>query len=72
MKSGQFRGYISVIYACNTKEEQHRLWETLVEVGQQMKDPWLLLGDFNVILNASERLHESGNLRDSGDARTIP
>lgn len=27
----------------------------------------MVLGDFNVILNSDERLHESGIVRDSGD-----
>lgn len=63
-KASQFWCYVSFIYASNASNEQTELWQDLEQL--YVQGPWLLMGDYNVILNAEERVHESGNVRDPG------
>lgn len=61
-KTGAFRGYISFIYASNQMGERQRMWLKLQEMSNIINEPWLLLGEFNVVLNVSEKLREDGNV----------
>lgn len=70
-KNGSFKGHGSFIYARNSKEERQQLWNTLVAYQMHISIPWLLIGDYNVILNLAERIHESGNIKDLGEELEI-
>ncbi|KAM3219264.1 hypothetical protein P3L10_023795 [Capsicum annuum] len=50
---------IPFVYAFNTKEERHELWESLVRHSRICTKPWMLLGDFNSILKAEDRIGEA-------------
>lgn len=56
---------LSVIYAFNTKEERRKeerrsLWENIMEQCKVCTKPWMLVGDFNSVLNEDDRI--GGNL----------
>lgn len=38
------------------------LWHDLCEIGARMADPWIVLGDFNNVLNKNERHGSSVSL----------
>uniref|UniRef100_A0A803Q3C3 Reverse transcriptase domain-containing protein n=1 Tax=Cannabis sativa TaxID=3483 RepID=A0A803Q3C3_CANSA len=48
--------YVSLVYAFNDVNKRAELWEELEEVASKVDEPWLLMGDFNEILNANERI----------------
>lgn len=37
------------------------LWEFLVDISQGMDNPWILLGDFNVVLDSTEKMSDIGS-----------
>ena len=41
----------TTIYASPTPTIRTRLWEYLVELRERIQVPWLVLGDFNEVLN---------------------
>nr|XP_009594786.1 uncharacterized protein LOC104091210 [Nicotiana tomentosiformis] len=47
---------VSFVYAFNTKEEKKGMWEYLKEHVASCKSPWLVIGDFNSILNMEDRI----------------
>nr|XP_009600461.1 uncharacterized protein LOC104095915 [Nicotiana tomentosiformis] len=47
---------VSFVYAFNTKEERRGLWEYLEEHVARCKRPWLVIGDFNSVLNMEDRI----------------
>ncbi|XP_070052661.1 uncharacterized protein [Nicotiana tomentosiformis] len=47
---------ITFVYVLNTKEERRILWEDLVIHSRTCRKPWLVLGDFNSILSAEDRI----------------
>ncbi|XP_020698808.2 uncharacterized protein LOC110111333 [Dendrobium catenatum] len=46
---------LSVIYASNDQADRLQLWDKIRELGVSISSPWLILGDFNCCLNASEK-----------------
>lgn len=50
--------YITFIYAANEPVERTPLWDELRIVGQNISEPWLILGDFNTTLLHDERVRE--------------
>ncbi|KAL6550651.1 hypothetical protein OROMI_021139 [Orobanche minor] len=49
---------LSVVYAKNTKIERRELWEDLVSVSQ-FHSPWMVGGDFNIVLHPVEKKGDS-------------
>lgn len=43
-----------VVYAYNTKEDRKELWEYLETIHQGNTMPWLVMGDFNSVLNIND------------------
>lgn len=58
---GKWEGYVTYIYAHNSVEKRKSLWKSLVTIAQSMDSPWVLLGDFNVVLDSSEKLSDTGS-----------
>ncbi|XP_074278063.1 uncharacterized protein LOC141601668 [Silene latifolia] len=52
--------YATFVYGLNKVEEREPLWEGLIRLTVQ--DPWILLGDFNNVMYANERI--GGEVRD--------
>ncbi|XP_057478776.1 uncharacterized protein LOC130766093 [Actinidia eriantha] len=46
---------ISFVYAFNTIVGRRSLWTNLDRFNEMLNDPWLVLGDFNNVLNIDER-----------------
>uniref|UniRef100_A0A803QPV1 Reverse transcriptase domain-containing protein n=1 Tax=Cannabis sativa TaxID=3483 RepID=A0A803QPV1_CANSA len=51
---GRNEFYVTYVYALNDKEGRRKLWMDLKELSTC--DPWIVLGDFNEILNREERV----------------
>ncbi|XP_061348788.1 uncharacterized protein LOC133294125 [Gastrolobium bilobum] len=48
--------YITFVYGSPRRLERQSLWLSLESIAQEIVGPWLVLGDFNSILNASEKI----------------
>jgi len=48
--------YITSVYSRCTETDRMELWEEIEELASGNSDPWIVGGDFNVILNAEEKL----------------
>ncbi|XP_074301022.1 uncharacterized protein LOC141632369 [Silene latifolia] len=46
--------HLSMVYGSNDAQERHRLWSGSADVSSA--EPWLVLGDFNVVRQPSEKL----------------
>ncbi|XP_074282801.1 uncharacterized protein LOC141607351 [Silene latifolia] len=62
-KITQMQFYYTVIYAFNGIGEREALWLNLKLISKQCKAPWALGGDFNCVLQATERL--GGNVTEA-------
>ncbi|KAL0305338.1 UNVERIFIED_CONTAM: hypothetical protein Scaly_2988000 [Sesamum calycinum] len=54
-KSSQLFFYISFTYGLYTVVHRRSMWEKLLELGQPMNMPWLILGDFNCVKSPTEK-----------------
>lgn len=52
------RWELTTVYAPPTASKRRSFWEKLYEV--KIKDPWLIIGDFNCVLNDEERSSQKG------------
>lgn len=52
--------HLTAVYAYNTLEDRRLLWDEIVDQHSHISSPWMVLGDFNCILNVDER--EGGRL----------
>uniref|UniRef100_A0A1S3YZT0 Endonuclease/exonuclease/phosphatase domain-containing protein n=1 Tax=Nicotiana tabacum TaxID=4097 RepID=A0A1S3YZT0_TOBAC len=48
--------YMIAVYAFNIKKERRSLWQHLESMNGGIKQPWLVIGDFNSILQADDRI----------------
>ena len=48
--------FVSYIYGVPQQENRARFWKELSDVGAQRNDAWLLTGDFNDLLDNSEKV----------------
>lgn len=48
--------FVSYVYGAPRKEERAEFWNKLSELGVQRKEAWLITGDFNDLLNNSEKV----------------
>lgn len=48
--------FCSIVYAHNEKEERRSLWAILVEFSCSIQQPWVILGDFNTVRIAEEKV----------------
>ncbi|XP_058726138.1 uncharacterized protein LOC131597458 [Vicia villosa] len=53
---GDFHFWITAIYAHNTLEERRRLWTKLETIHMNQQGPWCVLGDYNNVANAQDRI----------------
>lgn len=56
--------HVSYIYGAPSKQDRPRFWEVMADIGVQRTTPWLLTGDFNDLLDNSEKV--AGPLRWGG------
>ncbi|XP_010497088.1 PREDICTED: uncharacterized protein LOC104774119 [Camelina sativa] len=48
--------YITFVYGDPVRHLREEVWERLTRIGLQRDDPWMLTGDFNEIMDNSEKL----------------
>lgn len=58
MKFQNTEFYFTVIYGLHSGDRRS-LWTELKEVGNMQQGPWLLMGDYNAILYADDRLNRN-------------
>ncbi|XP_074296366.1 uncharacterized protein LOC141626478 [Silene latifolia] len=51
-----FSWVCSLVYGCNKDSERVGLWQSILHCNSLVNSPWLLMGDFNNVLLAGERL----------------
>ncbi|KAL0355740.1 UNVERIFIED_CONTAM: hypothetical protein Sradi_4020900 [Sesamum radiatum] len=55
---------VSVVYGANDLGEQRDLWQSLTQLADSIdEDPWLVMGDFNTVVDLSEVSSASGDIR---------
>lgn len=47
---------LTYVYAFNTREETKDLWDNLINHIRRCAKPWMVLGDFNSVLKADDRI----------------
>ncbi|KAK2370109.1 hypothetical protein QL285_083191 [Trifolium repens] len=62
--NGRFLHWFTVVYALNQLAHRRNLWKELEDLHHQQQGPWCLMGDFNNVLKAADRIggkivHES-------------
>ena len=55
-KNNSFISWITAVYASPISSVRKQLWSNLEEITQKTRGPWLVRGDFNTILYASEKI----------------
>lgn len=48
---------ISIVYGYNRVEKRRQLWDNLKQIDQMTTIPWIIGGDFNVVLQLQDRKH---------------
>ncbi|XP_021975506.1 uncharacterized protein LOC110870633 [Helianthus annuus] len=62
-KKDQSMSNVSFIYASNSDQERKELWESLrMHKGMVRSNPWIIMGDFNVVLNLEDKCFGSSTL----------
>ncbi|KAJ8432351.1 LOW QUALITY PROTEIN: hypothetical protein Cgig2_014970 [Carnegiea gigantea] len=54
--STQKRFHITFVYGFNKLEQRRPMWQTLEEISQQVTGGWMVIGNFNAILQGQDRL----------------
>ncbi|CAL1377657.1 unnamed protein product [Linum trigynum] len=54
-KIGATEWYFTTVYGSPTLVQHGALWDSLRDIATNMSNPWLLCGDFNSLLHASEK-----------------
>lgn len=47
--------FVSFFYGLHSVVERRPLWNSLAQFGTNIKHPWLILGDFNSVINTEDR-----------------
>ena len=58
--NGVFKNWMTTIYAFNQLDDRRRLWTDLERVHSSQHGAWVLMGDFNNVIKAMDRI--GGNL----------
>ncbi|XP_074266953.1 uncharacterized protein LOC141590248 [Silene latifolia] len=51
-----FNWHCSVIYGFNKNADRRNLWQSLLDIHSTIHGPWMVMGDFNNVLNMDERI----------------
>ncbi|XP_062085223.1 uncharacterized protein LOC133791314 [Humulus lupulus] len=52
---------LTVVYALNDMKGREQLWLDLNHLAQEIRCPWIVMGDFNAVLSPSDRFPYRGN-----------
>lgn len=53
---GSFINWLTATYALNQLEERKKLWKDIENISTTLQGPWMLMGDFNNVLKAHDRI----------------
>ena len=53
---GSLLFYLSCVYGDPVREMRQLVWDKLISIGLTRDSPWLLIGDFNELMNNNEKL----------------
>ncbi|XP_074291904.1 uncharacterized protein LOC141618721 [Silene latifolia] len=59
--------YVTFVYAFNDTQERKSLWSNLCKIKKNIQGPWVICGDFNTVLQPSERLGGSSTMEEMDD-----
>ncbi|KAK9704781.1 hypothetical protein RND81_07G010500 [Saponaria officinalis] len=63
--------WLSIVYGLNYRAERQELWHDLASLSTGCSMPWILMGDFNVVLRDDEKksagMFDHGSMGDFGD-----
>ncbi|XP_056694797.1 uncharacterized protein [Spinacia oleracea] len=59
--------WCSFIYGHNSQKERVALWKDLGDIAARLNGPWILMGDFNCVLHAGERVGSAVRLGEIQD-----
>ncbi|XP_058761495.1 uncharacterized protein LOC131634890 [Vicia villosa] len=54
--NGTFLYWLTAIYGKNQLEQRKLLWKTITNIQPSIHEPWCLMGDFNNVLKAQDRI----------------
>ncbi|KAL9243905.1 hypothetical protein vseg_017742 [Gypsophila vaccaria] len=54
--------FLTMVYAFNGAQERIPLWDNLRRLASSVSGPWAIMGDFNCVLSASERVGGNSSL----------
>lgn len=54
IRNGESNILLTFVYAKSSRVERQELWQHLLQLSQ-LNGPWIIGGDFNTILNATEK-----------------
>ena len=57
---GNFKFWLTAVYALNRLEDRKLLWKTIEKICKSYQGPWCLIGDYNNVANAQDRI--GGNI----------
>ncbi|KAL2938007.1 LINE-1 retrotransposable element ORF2 protein [Bienertia sinuspersici] len=63
--------FCTFIYAHNDAKLRDSLWETLSKLNSKLRGPWLMMGDFNCVINIEERIGSAGGIRGTAMFKVI-
>lgn len=47
--------WVTLVYGLNDGNERARLWAKLYQIGSQLSGAWIIIGDFNNVMNLKDR-----------------
>ncbi|XP_074265906.1 uncharacterized protein LOC141588360 [Silene latifolia] len=51
-----FNWHCSVVYGFNKNADRRGIWQSLLDIHSSIHGPWMVMGDFNNVLNMDERI----------------
>ncbi|XP_056686567.1 uncharacterized protein [Spinacia oleracea] len=52
------------IYGMNTKEDRVTLWNSLTQISDNCTQPWIIMGDFNALMDVEDRVGATVRIRE--------
>lgn len=60
--NGHCKGCVTFVYAHHYHEKRKQLWSDLLHLHSSMLLPWITVGDFNVVLDVTEKQSANGSI----------
>src|SRR4051812_28475423 len=53
---GDLQMWCTTIYAHNSLDKRHKLWEDIEQLSYNINAPWMLMGDYNNVMIVNDRI----------------